>query len=149
MLLGPPGCPGWGVMSHHTWAQGHRGHRGMPCEVQAAPGTPPAPSRHPAHGLLPRPQVPTLNKVVKQTIHGSFPALRSSDEDESGNGYFLKSRELKIQSKITLSIPRLKTFFRNWLIRGHASCVVPEGGGQVSGALGRGHAGAMIIKYVK
>lgn len=64
-------------------------------------------------------------------------------------GTFLKSRELKLQSRITLVIPRLKTFFRNWLIRGHASCVVQAGGGRVSGALSRGQAGEMIIKYVK
>lgn len=77
-----------------------------------------------------------------KTGHPCFPpAPRSSAEDESGNGYFLKSRELKIQSKITLSIPRLKTLFRNWLIRGHASCAAQEGGGQVTGALGWGRAG--------
>lgn len=36
---------------------------------------------------------------------------------ENGNVGFKKvDRELKIQLKITLTIPRLKTFFRNWAL---------------------------------
>jgi hypothetical protein len=45
---------------------------------------------------------------VSQDVKPSHPWLLPSTGDESGNRYFLKSGELKIQSKITLSIPRLK-----------------------------------------
>lgn len=49
-----------------------------------------------------------------------------------------------------LTIPRLKTFFRNWALLDDmlpASC--GRGGSQVTGALCRGQAGEMIMKYVK
>lgn len=146
MLWGPSGCPGWGVVSHHTWAHGHRGHKAMPSGLLTAPVTLPGPC------LLPSSQASAVKFSTRTRNRppmapSQFRGARMRTRVETGT--FLKSRELKLQSRITLVIPRLKTFFRNWLIRGHASCVVQAGGGRVSGALSRGQAGEMIIKYVK